>query len=298
MSTRYKILAAMARLQSFTLNELAQASNATPNAVKMVLVGFDSKLLGTQNVPASRSGVRSRKSRKRYVLRTGARARIVEEIREFFATLSAGTPRNTSSAPAPSMPLGLLAAEEVLDALRATSPALAAARNCLLAQARDDLAWARLDLRRCSYPDVRQVTTRIVAADRKIDELTAPSHPSTVEDVPLKAATHDYQLIIRAELSGIEKEDGSVTVEHGRIVIEGHRRGERPTNDGPSEHQVVAYDHFSREFGLPAETDVATASASMQAGILEVKIPFLPDPTSSESPAGPNVPNERHIMKH
>lgn len=83
----------------------------------------------------------------------------------------------------------------------------------------------------------------------------------------------ENELIIKAELPGIEAKDIAVTVENNVLTIKGERR---VTNDVKKEnyHRMErAYGKFTRAFTLPGSIDAPNIRAENKNGLLTLTIP-------------------------
>lgn len=84
------------------------------------------------------------------------------------------------------------------------------------------------------------------------------------------------KIIIQAPLAGVESEDIDIAVENDMIIIRG-KRFEPETVDGERKYfnQECFWGDFSRRLILPQEADLNRAEASLQSGILTIKIPIV-----------------------
>ena len=84
-------------------------------------------------------------------------------------------------------------------------------------------------------------------------------------------------LVLRAEIPGVRKEDLDLRVEANVLTL----RGERARDDSVSEenyHRVErSYGSFLRSFTLPTSVDASHIEAHYQDGILEVVLPKAED---------------------
>lgn len=82
-------------------------------------------------------------------------------------------------------------------------------------------------------------------------------------------------LVVSADLPGIQREDVQVEVLHDRLTIEGerHESHESSTQEG-FRRSERSYGRFYRMIPLPHGVDPDHASATMQHGVLEVRIPM------------------------
>ncbi|MDX8405157.1 MAG: Hsp20/alpha crystallin family protein [Mariprofundus sp.] len=80
-------------------------------------------------------------------------------------------------------------------------------------------------------------------------------------------------LLIQAELPGIEKKDVHLEVKDGVLSISGERRYEKDVKEENAHRIERAYGRFSRSFRLPRNIDADKVEASMNNGVLEVRLP-------------------------
>lgn len=80
-------------------------------------------------------------------------------------------------------------------------------------------------------------------------------------------------LIVRAELPGIRKEDVSISYEKGLLTIRGERRFENENQNRNYHRLERSYGTFTRSFVLPTSVDPDKAEASYEDGVLELVMP-------------------------
>ena len=80
-------------------------------------------------------------------------------------------------------------------------------------------------------------------------------------------------LVLKAELPGIKKEDLNVTITENRIVIEGEKKQEEEVEKKDYHWVERSYGSFSRSFRLPDNVNGEAAKASFKDGILEIRAP-------------------------
>jgi HSP20 family protein len=81
------------------------------------------------------------------------------------------------------------------------------------------------------------------------------------------------ELMVRADMPGLQPEDINVTVDHGVLTISGERREEhRDERDGFVRSEVT-YGTFFRTIPLPEGADENRLSATFRNGVLEIRIP-------------------------
>ena len=86
--------------------------------------------------------------------------------------------------------------------------------------------------------------------------------------------TDKHDLVLRAELPGIAREDIEVTVENGTIVIKGEKKFDTEVKEEHYRRIERTYGTFHRSFTLPNTVDAAKVAAEYKNGVLTVTLPF------------------------
>jgi len=84
------------------------------------------------------------------------------------------------------------------------------------------------------------------------------------------------ELVLRADLPGLEQKDIHVDVEHGMLTIRGARQEEREAKDEDYYCCERWSGSFSRTMALPAGIDPDKVKATFKNGVLEVHVPKSP----------------------
>ena len=86
--------------------------------------------------------------------------------------------------------------------------------------------------------------------------------------------TEDHDVILKAELPDMTREDIEVTVESNTLTLKGERK--LPTDVKEEQFRRVerAYGAFTRSFTLPNTVDASKVSAEYRHGVLTVKLPY------------------------
>lgn len=85
------------------------------------------------------------------------------------------------------------------------------------------------------------------------------------------------ELIIRADLPGLKKEDLKVDVTDEAITVSGERRGEQEQEHGGVYRSERTYGSFARTIPLPEGTITDQAKAVFKDGVLEITVPAPPE---------------------
>ncbi len=90
------------------------------------------------------------------------------------------------------------------------------------------------------------------------------------------------ELILKAELPGINKEDIEVKVTDDYITISGEKKKEEKVEKKDYYRYERSYGSFSRTFRLPLEVQTDKAKAKFENGVLEIRIPKTEEAKSKE----------------
>jgi HSP20 family protein len=86
--------------------------------------------------------------------------------------------------------------------------------------------------------------------------------------------TDGHDLVVRAELPGIDREDIDVTVENSTLVLKGEKKFNAEVKEDQYRRIERTYGTFHRSFTLPNTVDTSKVSADFRNGVLTVKLPF------------------------
>lgn len=97
--------------------------------------------------------------------------------------------------------------------------------------------------------------------------------PSWVPPVDIYE-TDNHDLVVKAELPDLTREDIEVTVENNTLTIRGERKLPADVKEGQLRRVERAYGAFSRSFTLPNTVDASKVRADYKNGVLTVRLPF------------------------
>jgi HSP20 family protein len=83
----------------------------------------------------------------------------------------------------------------------------------------------------------------------------------------------DNQLVVRADLPGLNKDDVTVEVDDGILTISGEQKQEREEKREGYYRSEQGYGRFFRAIPLPEGVDAEHTNASFDNGVLEVSFP-------------------------
>lgn len=90
---------------------------------------------------------------------------------------------------------------------------------------------------------------------------------------PIEVAYRDGNLVVSAELPGLDDEDITVTIRDNAIVIEGERQIENEESEGGIQRTELRYGQFYREIPLPDGANADQARAEFNDGVLQITVP-------------------------
>lgn len=83
----------------------------------------------------------------------------------------------------------------------------------------------------------------------------------------------DKEIVVTAELPGIDPKDVTITVEGRDLVISGERKNTRTEKKPTYYREEISFGSFVRRLPLPAEVIIDKAAADYRSGLLRVTLP-------------------------
>jgi HSP20 family protein len=84
----------------------------------------------------------------------------------------------------------------------------------------------------------------------------------------------NHEMIIKAELPDIRREDIDIRVEDNTLTISGEKKLDEEVKQEQFHRVERAYGTFTRSFSLPATIDTEKVNADYKNGVLTVKLPM------------------------
>jgi HSP20 family protein len=105
-----------------------------------------------------------------------------------------------------------------------------------------------------------------------------PPHPESVTafrcGTPrVDVVGRDAEVVVRAELPGIAKEDLDVTVTDDSVTLSAHTSHEKKEEKGEYYRREMSYGEYQRTVALPHTVDGEKARATFKDGVLELTLP-------------------------
>ncbi len=83
----------------------------------------------------------------------------------------------------------------------------------------------------------------------------------------------DKEIIVKAEMPGMEKDDFSLEIEQDHLILRGEKKQEREEKDRNYHRVECSYGRFSRTLPLPCGIDANSANAEYRNGVLTITLP-------------------------
>ena len=83
----------------------------------------------------------------------------------------------------------------------------------------------------------------------------------------------DKELVVKAEIPGVKKEDIEVAIRDNALHIRGEKKVEKEEKTETYHRMERVYGKFERVIALPMDVKVEEAKAEFKDGVLEIRIP-------------------------
>jgi HSP20 family protein len=84
----------------------------------------------------------------------------------------------------------------------------------------------------------------------------------------------DHEVVIKAELPDMTREDIDITVDSGTLTVRGEKKLSSEVKDEQFHRIERRYGTFSRSFSLPQTVDTGKVAAEYKNGVLTVRLPL------------------------
>lgn len=86
--------------------------------------------------------------------------------------------------------------------------------------------------------------------------------------------TGEHELVLKAELPDLAREDIDITVENFVLTIKGEKKSVAEVKEEQYHHVERRYGAFSRSFSLPQTVDAGKVAADYKNGVLTIRLPL------------------------
>lgn len=84
----------------------------------------------------------------------------------------------------------------------------------------------------------------------------------------------NHEVVLKAELPDLTREDIDITVDKGTLTIKGEKKFNTEVNEESFHRIERRYGSFSRSFSLPPTVDATKVAAEYKNGVLTVRLPL------------------------
>jgi HSP20 family protein len=84
----------------------------------------------------------------------------------------------------------------------------------------------------------------------------------------------DHEMVLKAELPDMTREDIDITIDKGTLAIKGEKKLTSDVKEDRFHRIERSYGAFSRSFSLPQSVDASRISAEYRNGVLTVRLPL------------------------
>ncbi len=85
------------------------------------------------------------------------------------------------------------------------------------------------------------------------------------------------EVVVRAELAGVDPKDVDIRFENGVLTVKGERKLEKEEKKDNYHRVELAYGTFTRSFSLPGTVDAEKIRAETKNGVLVIHLPKKPE---------------------
>lgn len=105
----------------------------------------------------------------------------------------------------------------------------------------------------------------------------AASTPADIWVPQVEVTQQGNELVVRADLPGMKKDDIQVDITDDEVTLSGERRREEETEKGGLYRSERSYGFFTRSIRLPEGAMTDQAKAAFKDGVLEIRMPAPPE---------------------
>ena len=84
----------------------------------------------------------------------------------------------------------------------------------------------------------------------------------------------NHELVLKAELPDLTREDIDITVDNGTLTIKGEKKLSNDVKEEQFHRVERQYGRFSRSFSLPPTVDTTKVGAEYRNGVLTIRLPL------------------------
>jgi HSP20 family protein len=106
-----------------------------------------------------------------------------------------------------------------------------------------------------------------------LEEAEAMAREAFAPSMDLDMYEEGNELVVKAELPGIDKKNIDISVEDDVLTIKAEKKAEKERKEGSYYYSEREYGTYTRCMTLPARVDAEKVTATTKKGILEIRLP-------------------------
>ncbi len=134
------------------------------------------------------------------------------------------------------------------------------------------------------FEPLREIESLHNTIQKYFDDYTPFTMPYTKDDYSprIDISEKDDQVIVSAEVPGVDKKDLKLTLQDNILTIEGEKKNEVVEEDKKCYRRERKFGNFKRTFTLPFEVESDKVNAEFNNGILTIKLNKIQPQTPEE----------------
>ncbi len=108
--------------------------------------------------------------------------------------------------------------------------------------------------------------------------------PTRAHTTPLECFVQNGNLVVRADVPGIEPKDVDISLVGNVLTIKGERKGKEEVNKQDYLRREIAYGAFERRVTLPEGAQADKIKAEFRNGVIEITIPSAKEIAAKKIP--------------
>jgi HSP20 family protein len=106
-----------------------------------------------------------------------------------------------------------------------------------------------------------------------LEEAEAMAREAFAPSMDLDMYEEGNELVVKAELPGIDKKNIDISVEDDVLTIKAEKKAEKERKEGSYYYSEREYGTYTRCMTLPARVDAEKVTATTKKGVLEIRLP-------------------------